>query len=156
MTGLESLDATVLGEDLMATVTALRRLVRRRLIPVVPGPPLRGAQVELMRVIEQQPGVGIAPAARALHLAANTVSTLVDQLVELEMLVRDTDPDDRRAARLWLTKAATQRLAAGRQARAELMARVVARLPDTDRQALTQALPALRALLVILEAGEAR
>jgi DNA-binding MarR family transcriptional regulator len=131
----------------------VRRLVRRRLRAVVPGPPLRGAQLELMRVIEQQQGIGIAAAGRVLVLAANTVSTLVDQLIDLGMLVRDTDPNDRRAARLWLTKAATQRLAAGRQARAELMVGVVAGLSVAEREALAQALPALRALLAALDPG---
>ncbi|HET9258391.1 MAG TPA: MarR family transcriptional regulator [Pseudonocardiaceae bacterium] len=140
----------------MATVTALRRLVRRRLRQVVPGPPLRGAQLELMGVIEQQPGIGIASAGRVLHLAANTVSTLVDQLIDLGMLVRDTDPDDRRAARLWLTESATQRLTAERQARMELMARVVAGLSITEREQLAQALPALRALLAALDSLEER
>ena len=151
---MTSLESAVLGDELMATVGALRRLVRRRLRDVVAGPPLRGAQLELMRVIEQQPGIGIAPAARVLHLAANTVSTLVDQLIDLGMVVRDTDPADRRAARLSLTEAATQRLAAGRQARIELMARVVAGLSAAERESLAQALPTLRALLDALDALE--
>ncbi|HEY3894663.1 MAG TPA: MarR family transcriptional regulator [Pseudonocardiaceae bacterium] len=153
---MTSLDSTVLADELMTTVVALRRLVRRRVRSVVPGPPLRGAQVELLRVIEQQPGIGIGPAARVLQLVANSVSTLVDQLMDLGMLVRDTDPDDRRAARLWLTEAATQRLAAGRQARAELMADVVTRLPVDDREALPVALSALRALLIALETEKVR
>jgi DNA-binding MarR family transcriptional regulator len=109
-----------------------------------------------VRLESQQPGIGIAPAARVLHLAANTVSTLVDQLIDLGMLIRDTDPDDRRAARLWLTEAATQRLAAGHQARADLMADVVTGLRVADREALSAALPALRALLTALEAEQGR
>ncbi|MBV9142546.1 MAG: winged helix-turn-helix transcriptional regulator [Pseudonocardiales bacterium] len=140
----------------MTTIAALRRLVHRRLRSVVPDPPLRGAQVELLQVIKKQPGIGIAPAGRALHLAANSVSTLVNQLIDQGMLVRQTDPDDRRAARLWLTEAATQRLAAWRQARVELVADGVAGLSVADRQALAQALPALRALLVALDAEEER
>lgn len=151
---MTDLDSTVLGDELMATVTALRRLVRRRLRLVVPGPPLRGAQLELLGVIERQPGLGIAAAGRVLHLAANSVSTLVDQLIDLKMLVRDTDPRDRRAARLWLTEAATQRLAAGRQARTELMAGVVAELSAAECTALIQALPVLRTLLVTLDPGQ--
>jgi DNA-binding MarR family transcriptional regulator len=151
-----SLDPTVLGEELMTVMAALRRLVRRRLRSVVPGPPLRGAQVELLQVVEEQPGIGIASAGRALHLAANSVSTLVNQLIDLGMLVRQTDPVDRRAARLWLTEVATQRLAAWRQARVELVAGSVAGLPVADREALARALPALRALLVALDAGEGR
>jgi DNA-binding MarR family transcriptional regulator len=154
--GMTSLESAVLGDELMATVAALRRLVRRRLRQVMSGPPLRGAQLELLGVIEQRPGIGIAAAAHVLHLAANSVSTLVDQLIDLRMLVRDIDPHDRRAARLWLTEAATQRLAAGRQARMELMAGVVAGLSDTEREALTQALPALRALITALDSAEGR
>jgi DNA-binding MarR family transcriptional regulator len=154
--GVTSLDPTVLGDELMATMAALRRLVRRRLRSAVPGPPLRGAQVELLQVIEKQPGIGIAPAGRALHLAANSVSTLVNQLIGRGMLVREISPDDRRAARLWLTEAATQRLAAWRQARVELVAGGVAGLSVADRQALDRALPALRALLIALDAKEGR
>ncbi len=140
----------------MTTTAALRRLVRRRLRSVVPGPPLRGAHVELLQVIEKQPGIGIGPAGRALHLAANSVSTLVNQLIDLGMLVRQTAPDDRRAARLWLTEAATQRLVAWHQARVDLLTGGVAGLAVADRQALARALPALRALLVALEAGQER
>jgi DNA-binding MarR family transcriptional regulator len=153
---MTSLESAVLGDELMATVAALRRLVRRRLRRVMPGPPLRGAQLELLAVIEQRPGIGIAPAAHVLHLAANSVSTLVDQLIDLGMLVRDIDPDDRRAARLWLTESATQRLAAGRQARMELMAGVMAGLSVAEREALAQALPALRALIAALDSTEGR
>ncbi len=149
-------DAAALGDELMTTIAALRRLVRRRLRSAVPGPPLRGAQVELLQVIEKQPGIGIAPAGRALHLAANSVSTLVNQLIDLGMLVRDTAPEDRRAARLWLTDTATQRLATWRHARIDLVASAMAGLPVADRHALAQALPALRALLTALDAGEGR
>lgn len=138
----------------MTTLAALRRLVRRRLRSEVPGPPLRGAQIELLQVVKKQPGIGIAPAGRALHLAASSVSTLVNQLMDCGMLVRETAPDDRRAARLWLTEAATKQLAAVRQARIDLIASGVAELPAAERQALARALPALRALLVALDADE--
>jgi DNA-binding MarR family transcriptional regulator len=146
-------DAAVLGDELMTTIAALRRLVRRRLRSAASGPRLRGAQVELLQVIEKQPGIGIASAGRCLQLAANSVSTLVNQLIDLGMLVRDTAPEDRRAARLWLTGAATQRLAAWRQARIELVTGAMEGLSVADRQALARALPALRALLAALDAG---
>jgi DNA-binding MarR family transcriptional regulator len=89
-----------------------------------------------------------------LHLAANSVSTLVNQLIDIGMLERQTAPDDRRAARLWLTDTAKQQLAAFRQVRVDLVANGVAGLSDTDRQALTEALPALRALLTALDKDE--
>ncbi|HEY3894666.1 MAG TPA: MarR family winged helix-turn-helix transcriptional regulator [Pseudonocardiaceae bacterium] len=150
---MTSVEQTVQGEELMATIAALRRLVRRRLRSAVPGPSLRGAHLELLEVIEKQPGIGIASAGRALHLAANSVSTLVNQLIDLGMLVRQTDPDDRRAAQLRLTDAATRRLAALGQARIDLIAGGVAGLPVADREALSRAVPALRALLATLDAS---
>jgi DNA-binding MarR family transcriptional regulator len=151
-----SLDQTVLAEELMTTMAALRRLIRRRVPADAPGPLLRGAHVELLQVIKKQPGIGIASAGRALHLAANSVSTLVNQLIDIGMVVRQTAPDDRRAARLWLTDTAAQRLAGFRQVRVDFVAHGVAGLSGADRQALTEALPALRALLAALDVEEGR
>ena len=82
-------DPVALGDELMATMAKLRRQVRRTLRPQGIGPQLRGAQLELLRVAYEQPGIGVAAAARELHLAANSVSTLVNQLTELDMLVRE-------------------------------------------------------------------
>jgi DNA-binding MarR family transcriptional regulator len=149
-----SVDQTVLAEELMTTMAALRRLIRRKAPTEACSPPLRGAHVELLQVIKKQPGIGIASAGRALHLAANSVSTLVNQLIDIGMLERQTAPDDRRAARLWLTEAAKQQLEAFRQVRVDLLANGVAGLSHADRQALTDALPALRALLAAIDVQE--
>ena len=111
----------MLGDELMTAIAALRRLVHRRLRSAVPGLPLRGAHIELLQVVKKQPGIVIASAGRALHLAANSVSTLVNQLIDLGMLARETAPGDRRAAQLWLTEAATQRLAEYRQTRIDVI-----------------------------------
>jgi DNA-binding MarR family transcriptional regulator len=151
-----SVEQTVLAEDLMMTMAALRRLIRRRVPTKEGGPPLRDAHVELLQVIKKQPGIGIASAGRALHLAANSVSTLVNQLIDIGMLERQTAPDDRRAARLWLTDKAKQQLEAFRQVRVDLVANGVAGLSGTDRQALTEALPALRALLAALDVEDGK
>jgi DNA-binding MarR family transcriptional regulator len=140
-----------LAEELMAAVVALRRVTRRRVRALLPGPGLTGAQLELLRFVEAEPGTGVAAAARALRLAGNSVSTLVNQLVTLGLLHREVDPADRRAARLALTGAAVTRLATWRAARAELVAAALDRLSGADREALRGALPALRRLLAELE-----
>ncbi|MFD8388917.1 MarR family winged helix-turn-helix transcriptional regulator [Streptomyces sp. NPDC059680] len=124
----------------------IQRLIRRRLRDGLSEPRLRGAEVELLRLVESRPGIGISDAARALHLAGNSVSTLVNQLVRTGYLLRETDPADRRAARLQLTAAAGKRLGDWKRRRAELVGRHVSRLDDTDREALRAALPALRRL----------
>jgi len=140
-----------LAAELMGTVSSLRRLVRRRLRPNMPAPLLRGAQVELLRVVDAQPGVGVRAAARALHLADNSVSTLVNQLVAAGLVRRDVDPDDRRAARLELTDAARTRMRQWRAGRDELIGSALARLSAEDTHAIAAALPALHRLLREIE-----
>jgi DNA-binding MarR family transcriptional regulator len=112
---------------------------------------LRGAQAELLQQVEAEPGIGVAAAARALYLAGNSVSTLVNQLVDAGLLRRDPDPDDRRAVRLFLTPAAVERLAQRRRARRELLDDGLAQLAPTERAAIAAALPALEHLLATLE-----
>ncbi|MGW2647252.1 MarR family winged helix-turn-helix transcriptional regulator [Streptomyces sp. NPDC001393] len=144
-------------EELADALVRIPRLIRRRLRGGLSGPRLRGAEVELLRLVESRPGIGISDAARALHLAGNSVSTLVNQLVRGGYLLRETDTTDRRAARLQLTAAAEKRLDDWKRRRAELVGRHVSRLDDTDREALRAALPALRKLAAGLheEAEEA-
>src|SRR4051794_8071586 len=141
---------TALAENLMTAVTGLRRLVRRQVRARMSAAPLRGAQIELLRVVENQPGIGVAAAARELHLAGNSVSTLVNQLVEAGMLQREVDPADRRAARLELTRAAHDRLATWRRTRTEFVAEALGRLSEEDLKALDAALPALGRLLAVM------
>jgi DNA-binding MarR family transcriptional regulator len=144
-------DPVAVGDELMTTMAAMRRQVRRELRPKGIGPQLRGAQIELLRVAQDRPGIGVAAAARELHLAPNSVSTLVNQLTDLGMLIREIDPDDRRAIRLYPAEEATKRLAEWRTARAELVGTGIAGLSPADRAAITAALPALRALLSDLD-----
>lgn len=137
---------TKLANELTQLLAGMRRVVRRRLA-ATRSPRLPSAQVELLIAVEEEPGVGIAAAARALHLADNSVSGLVNVLVDAGLLARETDPADRRAARLFLTPAARERLAGWRAARAELVGRALDRLDEADREAVAGALPALRRLL---------
>src|SRR5689334_289175 len=129
----------------------MRRVLRRRLRARFGQPPLRGAQAELLQQVDAEPGIGVAAAARALYLAGNSVSTLVNQLVDDGLLRREPDPADRRAVRLFLTPAAVERLALRRAARRELLDDALARLDTGDRAAITAALPALEHLLATLE-----
>nr|WP_051095115.1 MarR family transcriptional regulator [Streptomyces sp. LaPpAH-108] len=137
-------------EELADTLVRVQRLIRRRLRGGLTAPRLRGAEVELLRLVEERPGLGVSDAARALHLAGNSVSTLVNRLVGDGYLLRETDPADRRAARLRLTPAASERLGQWRRRRSELVGREVAGLGAADRAALRAALPALRRLATAL------
>ncbi|WP_433502267.1 MarR family winged helix-turn-helix transcriptional regulator [Pseudonocardia halophobica] len=142
---------TTTSDDVLRVVVGMRRVLRRRLRARFGQPPLRGAQAELLQQVDAEPGIGVAAAARALHLAGNSVSTLVNQLVDDGLLRREPDPADRRAVRLFLTPAAVDRLALRRAARRELLDDALARLDAGDRAAITAALPALELLLATLE-----
>lgn len=146
---------TALAEQLMTTVAGLRRLVRRRVSDrLTPIDPLRGAQIELLRAVEKRPGIGVAAAARELHLKGNSVSTLVNQLVDAGMLRRQVDPADRRAARLELTPQASERLGTWRRTKTELVAIKLGTLSEEDILAIGKALPALRRLMTAIEEAE--
>ncbi|MFI9650349.1 MarR family winged helix-turn-helix transcriptional regulator [Streptomyces sp. NPDC052040] len=134
------------ADELAAALVAVQRLIRRRLRRGTGAPRLRGAEVELLRLVTARPGIGVSDAAKELYLAGNSVSTLVNQLVRNGYLVRETDPADRRAARLLPTEAAEARLRDWRERRAALVRRQIAHLDDEDRKALEAALPALRKL----------
>ncbi|MCE0765500.1 MarR family transcriptional regulator [Pseudonocardia kujensis] len=142
---------TSTSDDVLRLVVGMRRVLRRRLRARFGRPPLRGAQAELLQQVEAEPGIGVAAAARALYLAGNSVSTLVNQLVDDGLLRREADPADRRAVRLFLTPGAVDRLARRRAARRELLDDAFARLDTGERTAITAALPALERLLAALE-----
>ncbi|MEU3842537.1 MarR family transcriptional regulator [Streptomyces sp. NPDC028635] len=140
------MDQDPLPEELAGALVGVHRLTRRRLRAGLTAPRLRGAEVELLRLVEARPGIGISEAAKELCLAGNSVSTLVNHLVRDGYLVRETDPADRRAARLLPTDAALKRLRDWQERRAALLDRHLAELPEADREALRAAVPALRRL----------
>src|SRR6185295_404122 len=125
--------APSLEEALAADLTAAWGGVRRRL--------RRGTRA----------GVGVRDAATALHLAPNTVSTLVGGLAALDLVERRADPGDRRAARLYLTPAATRRLHRWRDERHRRLTAAIGALDADDVTSLRASLPALGRLLAELE-----
>ncbi|MFC4011224.1 MarR family winged helix-turn-helix transcriptional regulator [Nonomuraea purpurea] len=137
---------TELPDALTSVLTGVQRLVRRRLRQGLTGPRLRGAQVELLRLVAANPGIGVSAAAKELYLAGNSVSTLVNQLTAAGLLRRESGHDDRRSARLLPTPEAEARLRAWDERRAALVREQVARLSEEDLAALAAALPALRRL----------
>ena len=140
-----------LASELTTAWGGVRRRLRRSARAKVGGEPLTGSQVEVLRLVETQPGVGVRDAAAALHLAPNTVSTLVGGLVAAGLLDRRPDPDDRRATQLHLTPAATTRLRRWRDERDRVLANALGHLDAEDRGRLEASLPALERLLAALE-----
>jgi len=150
---------TAVAEGLLRTTSSIRRRLRRQSGRPVLLATMTGSQLELVRLVRRRPGIAVAEAAADLHLAPNTVSTLVTQLVEAGHLDRSADPDDRRIARLELTPATRRKVESWRDRRALAVSRAVASLPAADRRHLAAALPALERLdealrLMALDEGE--
>jgi DNA-binding MarR family transcriptional regulator len=148
---LESPDDAELARALPvlgAVGRVLRRAVRRRF----PLRPLSDPQVAVLRTVESSPGIAPGAVAERLQLAPSTVSTLVRELVDAGLVLREADERDRRASRLRLTASAADGLRLWGSVREQVLADALARLPPEDRAALTAALPAVRRLVEALDA----
>lgn len=141
-------DANVpaLAAELGGALSGVHRGTRRRVRGALGLAPLSGAQVELLRLVAQSPGIGVSAAARELNLAGNSVSTLVNQLVAKGYLRREPSLSDRRAAVLSATDAGRERLARWADERTRLLAEQLARLDPDELDVLRAAVPALRRL----------
>jgi DNA-binding MarR family transcriptional regulator len=137
-------DETV--DQLSAALGDLHRVLRRAASQRAGRVALPDAQVEVLRLVQRQPGIGVREAAERLGTAPNTVSTLVGELTAAGLLHRERDPVDRRIVRLELTDAARERIAAYGRHRRELLDAALTELDDPDREALLAAVPALRRL----------
>jgi DNA-binding MarR family transcriptional regulator len=149
---------TALAEDLYAAVGLLRRHARR-----IGGRPFGDdasaaapstAQLELIRLVRRNPDLSVADAAAELGVAPNTVSTLVRQLVQADVLERVRDSADGRVVRLRLTPDTRRRVEAWLDRRTAATARALGALDPADRAALRRALPVLVAVAGTLEQQE--
>jgi DNA-binding MarR family transcriptional regulator len=140
------ISSTALAEQLLASIA----VIRRRSVYIAradsPDPHLTTAQIELLRLVDKRPGLTVASAAAELHLAPNTVSTLVGQLSRIGLLDRSYDDSDRRVVHLDVTEASKSRLSAWRRRRLNAVAKAVNTLDPDDRDRLAQAMDALEQL----------
>ncbi|MDP9796237.1 DNA-binding MarR family transcriptional regulator [Catenuloplanes nepalensis] len=126
----------------------LRRAATRR-----DGDRLPDAQVELLRLVERQPGIRVRDAAEALRAAPNTISTLVGDLADAGLITREREPANRRQVRLALTGEARRRIDAYQAERRALVTDALDRLGDDARARIAAAVPDLRALTTLIATG---
>ncbi len=144
------------GKDLDALadeVTRLRRALRRVVRSDLPFETLPMAQIEVMQLLAERPGLRAGEVGEALLLAPTTVSTLVGALLTQDLIDRRADPADRRAWKLHLTSEGKQRLADWQQSNRRVLRDAAAHLDAADLRALHEAVPALARLVSRLEEG---
>jgi DNA-binding MarR family transcriptional regulator len=138
-------------DALADVVTRLRRALRRVVRSDVPFEALPMAQIEVMQLLAERPGLRAGEVGDALLLAPTTVSTLVGALLTQDLIERQADPSDRRAWRLLLTADGDTRLADWQQSNRRVMRAAAADLGDDELQSLRDALPALSKLVAHLD-----
>ena len=135
----------------MAALGAIRRVARQAVRHSAHAEPLPPVRSELLRLAARHPGISVAEAARELRLAPNSVSTMVSKLAADGLLSRGRAEADGRSVRLSVTASGAARIAQWRDLRSELAGRALDLLPDGDRRAIADAIPALARLAERME-----
>jgi DNA-binding MarR family transcriptional regulator len=141
-------DLDALADVVTRLRRALRRLVRSELTFDTPM-----AQIEVMQLLDERPGLRAGEVGEALLLAPTTVSTLVGALLAQDLIDRRADPADRRAWQLHLTRAGKQQLADWQHSNRRMLRDAASQLDASDLRALRDAVPALAKLVAQLDAG---
>jgi DNA-binding MarR family transcriptional regulator len=138
--------------SLAEVITRLRRALRSSVRSEFAWERLPMAQVELLQRLSDEPGLRVKDLADRHRLATNTVSNLVQQLVQAELVERRPDPRDRRAVVLLLTQRGEQLLRDWLDANSRRLHAALADLPSRDRAAILAVVPSLTRLVERLEA----
>jgi DNA-binding MarR family transcriptional regulator len=143
-------DEAAADQALSDLATRLRLAVGRlsRRVRIDGGESVPPLQLSALVTIEQRGPLRLSELARHEAVTAPTMSRVLSALDEQGLVVRAADPQDARGVLITLSQEGAQRLDEVRTQRTALVARRLARLDDAQRAALTNALPALEALLV--------
>jgi DNA-binding MarR family transcriptional regulator len=132
-------------------VAKLRRAMRKAARVRAPTMPLSVAQLELLSLVEEHPGARPGDLAGLLRLAANSVSTLANAMVNAGMLDRSPGATDKRTVEFALTPQGTRLVGQWRTTNTGLLRNAIAALDAQDQQILTEALPVLERLVAVID-----
>jgi DNA-binding MarR family transcriptional regulator len=108
-------------------------------------------QAQALLVLTEQPGLNLGMLARELSKDQASTSIVIDRMMTLGLVRRDTDPDDRRRAQLFTTEQAQPLVRHMERVRNEIDDMVLAALGE-EKQRVLESL--LADLLTVLEQSE--
>lgn len=132
-----------LGDQLLSCVSRLNRWATRQASLSIPP-----AQARLLAQIEELGSTRIGDLARADHCSQPTMSAQLQRLGRQGWVRRAVDPLDARASLVELSEQGHRALRQVRTARAAVVAPLLERLDDSDRQRLREGLDVLQELLL--------
>ncbi|MCL6537534.1 MAG: MarR family transcriptional regulator [Acidothermus sp.] len=144
--GLHHADVVRRVAALVDASGTLRRVLRARMRAAWPYDDLPTGQLDLLRLLVENPGLSVGEAAEKLAIAPNSVSTMVRAMVRAQLLERRPDPKDGRAVRLFASSAAARRLQEWRARRADVLASALEGWDDATRDSLVAAIEAIEKL----------
>jgi DNA-binding MarR family transcriptional regulator len=109
------------------------------------------AQFRALLHLRRRPGSGLSEIADHLGTSVPAASELVSRLVRQGLIVRETDPAERRRIRLTLSTAGTAQLDEAQRAAMQWLRSLVEALEPGRRRALVEALTDLRRLIQAVE-----
>lgn len=134
------------GDLLDQMQESLHRVMRWLVFRGDPNSPLNEFPVSQLRclfIVAHEEGLKMQDISHRMELRLPAVSQIVDRLVKRNMLVRQTDPDDRRVVRLKLSDTAHHLLA---RAHEERNARMVATAANLNESEMKQVIHGLQLL----------
>lgn len=131
-------------------VGRLRRALRRSIRTDYPWERLPMARVELLQALEELGPSRVGELAQEQRLAANTVSELVQALVDDGLAERTADPTDRRATLVAVTPRGKGELRQWTEAHESRIGAALDGMSAADRAAIRRALPAMDRLVARL------
>ena len=135
------------SSDLLVLIADVGRLIRVEVDRRASAFGMTRAQWLILAWLNRQPGMSQKEMAEKLEVEPITVARLVDRLEARGLLERRPDPADRRVWRLHLLAGVEPILDQLDQQRAELLARVTARLSAEEIETAAAVLSAMRATL---------
>jgi DNA-binding MarR family transcriptional regulator len=140
-----------LPEAVADLVARLRRAMRKAARARVPTMALSVAQLELLSLVQENPGARPGDLAGLLHLAPNSVSTLANAMTTAGMLDRSPGATDKRTVAFTLTPQGAHLVRQWRNTNAALLQSAIAALNTQDRQTLAKAMPVLEHLVSLID-----
>ncbi|MGN2636404.1 MarR family winged helix-turn-helix transcriptional regulator [Nocardia takedensis] len=144
-------DPRDLGSQLGSLLGPLRRTVLRRARAAANLPDLPEAQIELLRLLADTDGIAPRQAADSLRMAPSTISNLIRVMAGADLVRREADTSDRRAATLHISQHARALLDRYDDTSAAMLGEAIAGLTAESHDILEKALPTLRELLRVLD-----
>ncbi|HEY2042074.1 MAG TPA: MarR family winged helix-turn-helix transcriptional regulator [Jatrophihabitans sp.] len=134
------------SEDVARLRIALARIAKQADRQVSGDGSMTGTQLSVLGTVMKVGPVGATELADIEGLNPTMLSRIIGKLETAGLVTRSTDPDDRRAVQVTVTKAGAQLQERRRRERTALFAERLSRLDQSDVEALLAALPSIEAL----------